>query len=89
MSTRGPVPQRDGRERPLDRLRPGEAGVIARVEGAEPDGLKHLAALGLLPGTRVEVRDVAPFRGPLLVRVGRSEYALGRDVAARILVKES
>ena len=51
--------------------------------------MKYLATLGLLPQTKVEVEEVAPFGGPVLVRVGASRYALGRKVASKILVKET
>ena len=42
----------------------------------------------MFPGTAVKVCDVAPFKGPLLVEVGDSRYALGRDVAEKIVVTE-
>jgi len=88
-----PIPGADGtlapeRGSPLHRLRPGAAGIILRVEREEPELLRYLAALGLLPQAKVEVEEVAPLGGPLLIRVGSSRYALGRDVAARILVRE-
>lgn len=72
---------------PLDRLRPGEGGVIQSVTREEPETLKYLAALGLLPDATVEVEEIAPFGGPVLVRVSGSRYALGRKVAAGILVR--
>jgi Fe2+ transport system protein FeoA len=50
--------------------------------------LRYLASLGLMPGAEVRVEEVAPFGGPLLVQVGEARYALGRDVAAKILVQE-
>ena len=74
---------------PLHRLKPGKSGIIARIEKEEPELLKYLATLGLLPHTKVEVEEVAPFGGPVLVRVGASRYALGRKVASKILVKET
>ena len=74
---------------PLHRLKPGTSGIISRIEKEEPELLKYLATLGLLPQTKVEVEEVAPFGGPILVRVGSSRYALGRKVAAKILVKET
>jgi len=74
---------------PLHRLKPGASGIILRIEKEEPELLKYLATLGLLPQTKVEVEEVAPFGGPVLVRVGSSRYALGRKVAAKILVKET
>lgn len=71
----------------LHRLKPGRAGVIVRIDPEEPELLKQLATLGLLPDTRVEVEKIAPFGGPVLVKVGSSRYALGRRVAAHILVR--
>ena len=89
-----PIPSADGTLRvepavPLSQLRPGQAGVIVRIEREEPALLKHLASLGLLPRTRVEVEEVAPLRGPVLIRLGAARYALGRKVAAKILVREA
>ena len=89
MLSSGSLPLRHENETPLDRLRPGQRGVILRIEGEAPEGVKHLATLGLLPGTPVEVSRVAPFRGPVLIQVGSSQYALGRDVAARVVVREA
>jgi DtxR family Mn-dependent transcriptional regulator len=73
--------------RPLVELGAGEHGVIGCI--AEEDGelLRYLGALGLLPETPVDVESVAPFGGPLLVRVAGSQYALGREVAGKILVR--
>ena len=89
-----PIPGTDGTllaetATPLHRLKPGQSGIILRVEREEPELLKYLAALGLLPQTKVEVEEIAPFGGPLLVRVGPSRYALGRKVASRIFVRET
>ena len=89
-----PIPAPDGTLRPehatsLDRLKAGQAAIILRIEREERGLLRDLAALGLLPQTKVEVDEVAPFGGPLLVRVGSARYALGREVAARILVRKA
>jgi DtxR family Mn-dependent transcriptional regulator len=73
--------------RPLAQLAPGERGVIACI--SEEDGalLRYLGSLGLVPDTSVEVESIAPFGGPLLVRVGAAQYALGREVAGKILLR--
>lgn len=73
--------------RPLAELRSGEAGVVARVDESDPELLRYLASLGLFPDAGVTVDSVAPFGGPQLVRVGDAQYALGREVTARIFVK--
>ena len=72
--------------RTLDRV---VAGTQVRIEQVtEEDGalLRYLASLGLFPQARLTVEEVAPFGGPLLVRVNGARYAIGRDVAAKILV---
>ena len=73
--------------RPLADFMAGEKGVIGCI--AEEDGelLRYLGSLGLLPDTPVEVESIAPFGGPFLVRVGGSQYALGREVAGKILLR--
>lgn len=88
-----PIPAADGAVAaepgtPLHHLAPGQCGIIVRVEQEERELLKNLAMLGLLPHAKVEVEEVAPFGGPMLVRVGSSRYALGRMVASHILVRE-
>jgi len=72
--------------RPLSELRAGDAGVIARVSDEAPDLLRYLASLGLMPEVEVKVESVAPFGGPHLIRVGGAQYAIGREVAAKVLV---
>ena len=85
------IPGEDGElapeaARPLAELSAGEKSTISFVSDEKPELLRYLSSLGLLPATRVSVEDVAPFGGPLLVRVGRSRYALGREVACKIFV---
>jgi DtxR family Mn-dependent transcriptional regulator len=60
---------------------------IQQVAEEEAVFLRYLASLGILPGAELCVQEVAPFGGPLLVQVGDARYALGRDVAAKILVR--
>jgi DtxR family Mn-dependent transcriptional regulator len=73
--------------RPLVELGPGERGVIGCVAEEDAELLRYLGSLGLLPDTPVAVESVAPFGGPLLVRVGDTQHALGREVASKILVR--
>lgn len=75
---------------PLQSLAACEAqtrATITRINTETPDALRHLATLGLLPNVEIEIENQAPFGGPVMVRVGRAHYALGRDLAARIWVK--
>ncbi|HTX52135.1 MAG TPA: FeoA domain-containing protein [Candidatus Baltobacteraceae bacterium] len=88
-----PIPSDQGRtrERPLrdlDRITPGTRVRIARVREEAGEFLRYLASLGLLPQADLIVEEVAPFGGPLLVRVGDARSAIGRDAAAKILVPD-
>lgn len=64
------------------------AGATARIESIRTDAptRRQLHSMGLLEGTSVRVLRKAPLGGAILVAVGRAQYALGRDVAARIRV---
>ncbi len=73
--------------RPLSGVAPGQETVIGCIAEESRELLRYLASLGLLPDTPVMVESVAPFNGPLLVRVGGSQYALGREVTDKILVR--
>lgn len=73
--------------RPLSSFTVGEEGIIERVTEEEPQLLQYLADLGMLPSARIAVKEVAPFRGPLLVKVAGAQYALGQEVAAKIMVR--
>ena len=53
-----------------------------------PDGddelLRYLKKLALVPGRKVKLRAAEPFGGPLTVRVGKSDHAISRELAAGI-----
>ncbi|MEW6555661.1 MAG: metal-dependent transcriptional regulator [Actinomycetota bacterium] len=89
-----PIPDENGRIRDDEKVKPlcdfsaDEKGCIARVEEEEPQLLQYLASLGLLPDVDIEVKEVAPFGGPLLVKIGDTQYALGREVASKIYTRK-
>lgn len=88
----GPIPAVDGSVtspvvRTLDAVPAGGRVWIQQIAEEETAFLRYLASLGLLPRAELLVEEVAPFGGPLLVQVGGARYALGRDVAAKILVR--
>jgi DtxR family Mn-dependent transcriptional regulator len=73
--------------RPLSSLAVGDEGVIERVVEEEPQLLQYLADLGMLPDAKISIKEVAPFKGPVLVKVAGAQYALGQEVAAKIMVR--
>ena len=75
-----------GSTRRLGELAIGEGGVIERVSDQDPQRLRYLADLGLVPGTRVTVIASAPFDGPVSVRVGEIIHPLDRRLARTIYI---
>ncbi|PKQ38624.1 MAG: hypothetical protein CVT59_00580 [Actinobacteria bacterium HGW-Actinobacteria-1] len=86
-----PIPSAEGKValatgEPLCGFGTGSEVEIVRIDEEDEQLLTYLASLGMYPGTRVKVCDVAPFQGPLMVEVAGSRYALGRDIAGKIVV---
>jgi DtxR family transcriptional regulator, Mn-dependent transcriptional regulator len=73
-------------DRTLVGLAPGERTTVTGVPDRDPELLRYLAALSLIPGSEVELREAAPFGGPLTVRAGGGDHAVSRELAARIRV---
>ncbi|MCB0216207.1 MAG: metal-dependent transcriptional regulator [Caldilineae bacterium] len=86
-----PIPTRDGRMPVLDdtslvNLRTGERGVVSRVRTHDPERLRYLRSIGLVPGTAFDLRSCAPFNGPLRLKYGRHDEVLGHELATAIWV---
>jgi DtxR family Mn-dependent transcriptional regulator len=84
-----PIPDRElrlvhGESRTLLDLEPGASGSIARVPDGDPELLRYLGELGLVPDAGVEVLEQAPFGGPVTVRTSSGDHAISRELADRI-----
>ena len=75
----------DPADRPLDRLTPGERGVIARL-GGDPSVARRLMELGLVPGTEVTLVRRAPLGDPIELTVRGVHLSLRRSEAGHIHV---
>ena len=69
----------------LDRLSPGESGIIDRVDSQDGIG-RRLLDLGFIPGTPVRVVRRAPLGDPVSFELRGSRICLRRGEAARIFV---
>lgn len=86
-----PIPSPDGRLPAIDdigliNLAVGTKGVISRVRTHDPDRLRYLASLGLMPEVRFEILGRAPFNGPMRLRVEREEVVLGAELTRLLWV---
>jgi len=84
-----PIPDRELRVsedggRTLCDLEVGDRATVSRVPDADPELLRYLDGLGLVPGSTAELISFAPFGGPVTVRTSTGEHAISLDLADRI-----
>jgi ferrous iron transport protein A len=70
----------------LDKLKPGERGILERLDLPESVA-RRLMELGFLPGHVVIPGKSAPGGEPRVYRVDGSEVALRRETAARLILR--
>lgn len=87
-----PIPTRDGTIaddpplKGLDAVDVGARVMVDRVSDRDPEQLRYLAEIGIIPGRAVQVVSRAPFDGPIELRIGRSTTSIGPALARQILV---
>jgi DtxR family Mn-dependent transcriptional regulator len=66
----------------------GDTAVVDRVSDADPEALRYLGELGIVPGTNARVTRRGPIGGPLFVRFDPSEVeqAISKELAEAIWV---
>jgi len=71
----------------LAELEVGRPAVLRRVRHDDPEALRYLAGLGLVPGVELRVVQRAPFGGPLVLDVAGQARVLGRELALALEVE--
>ena len=69
----------------LDGLRSGSVGTIRSVAG-DAAFRRRLLELGVVPGTKVEVTNVAPMGDPIEVAIRRARFFLRKEEAGDVIV---
>jgi DtxR family Mn-dependent transcriptional regulator len=86
-----PIPDETGAVPPmkcsaLSSLDSGEHAVVCMIPDESTELLRYLSTLGMFPGAKIGVEEKAPFKGPMLVKVGDNSYPISLDVASGIFV---
>jgi DtxR family Mn-dependent transcriptional regulator len=87
-----PIPLADGSVpadepgHPLCDVPVGATASVLRVSEHDEQVLGYLGSLGLKPGEKVNVVEVAPFEGPLTVEVKGTRTAIAHEIAALVTV---
>jgi DtxR family Mn-dependent transcriptional regulator len=89
-----PIPTREAvwpkvADSPLLKLPPGAEGRISRITTDDAEMLKYLHGLGLKPAAQVVFESIAPFDGPVTLRVGNKQVHVARRVAEVLYLQGS
>ena len=86
-----PIPTKEGQiavppVRSLWETPGGEKVQVYRVSDRDPEVLRYLATIGILPDLEVNVLKKDPFNGPIHVQIDDSEQSLSEELANQIFV---
>jgi DtxR family Mn-dependent transcriptional regulator len=87
-----PIPSRDFRlppetAVPLSSLRSGQAGTVHRVANEDPELLRYLETIGLVPQARLSVLDYSTYDENLRIQIAGGTLVLGPRVTQQVLVE--
>src|SRR5215216_1347182 len=74
---------------PLSALRPNQTATLQRVQASDPELLRYLEGLGLIPGVQIEVKEHSPFDHNLTIKAGRKLIVLGLNITSKIFVEQT
>ena len=70
----------------LTKMQTGQTGKVTRVHGGH-GFRRRLEAMGIRPGMRVTKVSGQIMRGPIIVKIGQSQIAIGFGMAHRVFVE--
>ncbi len=73
---------------PLSALRKGQASIVKRVNAENPELLRHLESLGLVPGTKIKITDYSPYDNNLTVQIDDQDFVIGLAISTKIFVEK-
>ncbi len=84
-----PIPGAEGTLPPagdvyLSQVEAGAAVRVSRLITRDPERLQYVEALGLVPGQACDVIHVAPFEGPMQLKLGLEFRIIGQSLARLI-----
>lgn len=87
-----PIPKPDGsieilEDSLLSNVEAQETVQVTRLRTRDPERLRYIQALGLMPGALLEVIHHAPFNGPMQLKVDQEYRIIGHNLAELIRVR--
>lgn len=87
-----PIPSRDGvmpkvHDAPLSGWPERAAAEVSRVKTHDPDKLRYLQSVNLVPGTLLTVIARSPFNGPVHLECAGERFVIGNELAGELYVQ--
>lgn len=87
-----PIPSKDGvmpvvKDEPLVNVPSGSDCIVSRVRTHNPDKLRYIAELGLVPGVPFHLLSCAPFQGPLRLNMKPHDHIIGFELSQSLWVE--
>lgn len=88
-----PIPSKAGRvlvtpTLPLAQLSPGQQAIVHRVSDEDPELLRYLASMGLVPGVLVRMEAIAPYGDVYTIQIDGCTQTIGGAVARGVLLRQ-
>ena len=71
---------------PVNKMRIRQSGTVVQIVGG-PGLVRRLEALGIMPGKKLTKISSMFFRGPVTVKIGQTQIALGFGMSRRIMIE--
>ena len=86
-----PIPSKEGimpviKDKVLIDVPSGSDCTVSRVRTHDPDKLRYIAELGLVPGVPFHLLSCAPFKGPLRLQMRPNDHVIGYELASLLWV---
>ena len=86
-----PIPSREGLMDETDYLTLAELGAgfgarVVQVSDDDPEMLRYLGELEIVPGAEIVVIAKAPYEGPITLSIGAARLSIGPTLAAQVMV---
>ncbi len=87
-----PIPSREGLMDETIHLTLAELGAgygarVVEVSDDDPEMLRYLGELAIVPGAEVIVLAKAPYEGPITLRIAGTKLSIGPALAAQVMVE--
>ena len=76
----------EGKLATLAQLQTGQSGIVVEIRGGRRMA-DRLNALGIRPGKKITKLGSMLMRGPVTIKVGRAQVAVGFGMARRIIIE--